>query len=561
MGLERLKISLIAAFLIVAALPLAGFVYIIETMGENLIHEKVFSHLRGLSEKSAEAISSFLGERENDIGMLSYTISERGLVREAVKPYFERMKDHYQAYIGFIVLDEFDRLILSDRGDDATMQLLSRHKPGIQLTTAGIRASDIFLHKEKETSIPVILLSAPIHNRERRPIGTLFALVDFRPVNQALKKTVLERTGEVYLVNRDGYFLSSSRFGVEILRDRIPKLPDRQDKPGEKIHERVDYRGKNVLQAHRRIADFGWYVIAEQDREEALSELFRFRKFTIFYTSVTVLAVFLLAYGIATLIIGRMKRNYRREKELEFQVLQREKLAALGLLSAGLAHELNTPLANALLYTQMIQEELEEADKDLIRQRLTTIEEVVKHGSGIVRNLLEFTRHTEDGSKRTEIGVTLEKLLGLASPHCESKGIRVKKSIEAGIPPVQAETGFVQEILTNLVANAIDAMPRGGILNVTAKHLPLLGKARIDIGDTGPGIPDDLLGKIFDPFYTTKKPGQGMGLGLFVSYEMARKLGGSIRAISSQGGHPDAIRTVFTVELPVYAGDGIPGEM
>ena len=84
---------------------------------------------------------------------------------------------------------------------------------------------------------------------------------------------------------------------------------------------------------------------------------------------------------------------------------------------------------------------------------------------------------------------------------------------------------------------------------------------RIDIGDTGPGIPQELLGKIFDPFYTTKKQGEGMGLGLFVSYEMARKLGGSIRAISSQGDNPDMIRTVFTVELPVYAVDMISGEM
>ncbi|MHB8908562.1 MAG: sensor histidine kinase [Syntrophales bacterium] len=555
-----MKIALIAAFLIVAVIPLAGLVCIVETMGENLIKEKVSSHLHGLSEKSAEAISLFLIERENDIGMLSYTISEKGLVKEALKPYFERMKDHYQVYIDFHVVDERGKLVLSEKRTRATTDLLSQHNPSIHLSTAGTKASDIFLHNEQEAPIPAILLSTPVLNRKRREIGTLFALVDFGPVNQVLKKTVLERTGEVYLVNREGYFLSSSRFGVAILRDRIPKLPDSQDGPDDKIHELVDYRGKNVLRAYRRIADFNWYVIAEQDREEALAELFRFRKFMILYTAVTVLTVFLLAYGIATLIVRRMKMNEQREKELEFQVLQKEKLAALGLLSAGLAHELNTPLANALLYTQMIKEELEEDDKDLIRQRLTTIEEVVKQGSGIVRNLLEFTRHSQSGSKLADIPETLAKLLGLVAPHCESKGIRVKKSIEAGIPPVKAETGFVQEIMTNLVANAIDAMPQGGTLSLTAKHLPLLGKVRIDIGDTGPGIPQDMLGKIFDPFYTTKKQGEGMGLGLFVSYEMARKLGGSIRAISSQGDNPDMIRTVFTVELPVYAGDGIPEE-
>lgn len=560
MKFRRLKISLIAAFLLVAVIPLSGLVYLVETMGENTIKEKAFSHLLGLSEKSAEAISLFINERENDIRMLSSAISEKVRDRKSPKSYFDRMKKHYKVYIDFFVTDTSGKSILGDRGKNAMMNLLFHHRPDMPLSTAGTLTSDVFLLDDRQPSIPVILLSTPIFSHEGRQIGTQFALVDFRPVDQELKKTVLAKTGEVYLVNRAGYFLSSSRFGVRILRDKIPNLPSSQNGPDEEIHELVDYRGKNVLHAYKRIADFNWYVIAEQDRDEALSELFRFRKFVFLYAALTVIAVFLLAYVIATLITRRLMLKDRREKELEFQVLQKEKLAALGLLSAGLAHELNTPLANALLYTQMIKEELEESNKELIRQRLAIIEEVVKHGSGIVQNLLEFTRHSEHGSKSTDVRETIDKLFGLAGPHCEAKGIRVEKSIQEGMPPVKAEAGFVQEILTNLVANAIDAMPQGGTLGITARYLPLLGKVRIDVADTGPGISSESLEKIFDPFYTTKNQGEGMGLGLFVSHEMAVKLGGTIRAISSQGGESGHGRTVFTVELPVCAEEPTSGE-
>ena len=150
-------------------------------------------------------------------------------------------------------------------------------------------------------------------------------------------------------------------------------------------------------------------------------------------------------------------------------------------------------------------------------------------------------------------------MLNLAEPHCESKAIKVIKDIEPSMPPVKAEPGIVQEILTNLVTNAIDAMPQGGFLRLTAQYLPLLEKIRIDVADTGKGIPPDLLGQVFDPFFTTKPQGEGTGLGLFVSHEMARRLGGTMKAISSEGTIPGRGETIFTVELPVELEGSVRG--
>ncbi|MBU4580926.1 MAG: histidine kinase [Proteobacteria bacterium] len=552
MKFKRLKLSLIAAFLLVSVIPLFGLVYMVKTTGENLIKEKVLSHLLGLSEKSAEAISRFILERGNDIRMLAYMISADDIgSKETLKKHFKTMKEHYRVYLDFFVTDATGRLYFRGGEKEIPAEIIIHRKLDIKLSRTEESASDVFLLDYRGVSVPVILLSTPIVDSHRQRSGTLFALVDFGHMENVLKNTVIKKTGEVYLVNQSGYFISPSRFSVKILKDRIPDSTQRSGGPDKGTYELVDYRGKNVLHAYRRIANFNWYVISEQDKEEALSELFEFRKFMILYAAGTILAAFLLAYFIAILIVNRLKANYRREKELEFQVVQKDKLAALGLLSAGLAHELNTPLANALLYTQMIQEELDENDTALIRKRLATIEEVVKHGSSVVRNLIEFTRHTESGAKETDVVEAFEKLLAIAGPHCESKKIRVEKTFETAMPLVRAETSIVQEILTNLVANAIDAMPQGGTLKLTARYLPPLEKVRIDVTDTGQGIPLDSVGKVFDPFFTTKKQGEGMGLGLFVSYEMARKLGGTIRVISSQEDSSGKSGTVFTLELPV----------
>jgi signal transduction histidine kinase/archaeosine-15-forming tRNA-guanine transglycosylase len=548
---ERLKLSLIAAFLLVAMVPLSGLVYLVETDGERLIKEKVSSHLLGLSAKSADEISRFILERRNDIRMLSHAVPAGDVGSDAaLKHNFARMKENYRAYIDFFVTDARGRLTFRGLKPGIPAEELIGHKTDIRLSGGGEAASDVFLLAVDGARIPVILMSTPVSDPDGRPMATLFAIVDFRQATEALN-TVIEKTGEVYLVNQKGYFISSSRFGVEVLKDRIPPSLQR---PGDRVagsDEPIDYRGKNVLHAYRRIADFNWYVIAEQDRDEALLELYRFRKFTIAYVTATILAVFGLAYGIATLLVNRLRRTYRREKELEFQVTRKDKLAALGLLSAGLAHELNTPLADALLYTQMIQEELDENDRELIRKRLATIEEVIKHGSLVVKNLLAYTRHTQSGAETTSIAETFEKLLNLVGPHCDSKKIKIVSDMEPSMPKVRAETGIVQEILTNLVANAIDAMPQGGTLKLTARYMPVLEKVRIDVADTGQGIPSHLLRQVFDPFFTTKPPGEGTGLGLFVSYEMARRLGGSMRVISTQGDGTGRGETIFTVELPV----------
>ena len=318
------------------------------------------------------------------------------------------------------------------------------------------------------------------------------------------------------------------------------------------LYEAIDYRGERVLQAYQKVDTFPWYVIADQDMAEIVNRIRAMGKEAVLYGLLTAMIVFILAFFISTVIVNILKAKYQYEKELEFQVIQKEKMASLGLLTSGLAHELNTPLANALLYTQIAKEELEESGTGIetVQQRLSTVVDEVRQGSRIVRNLLDFSRHSQSDAQTNDGNKILTKLMDIAGPHCASRKIEVEIELEKEMPDIKADASTIQAILTNLVANAIEAMPHGGKIRLKTRYVKVLKTVKIEIADSGPGISKDELTKIFNPFFTTKKPGEGTGLGLFVSYEMARKLGGDIKVISSTRDSSVSSGTVFTVELP-----------
>jgi signal transduction histidine kinase len=546
---ERLRILLIAAFMAVSLVPLASLGYKVISQGEALIKEKASSYLQGLSIRNVDLIKGFMTERADDLKTLSNVICIFGFNSTMLKKHFEEMKEQYSPYLGFFVLDNSGESVFSTLDisiEPAKLQVIN------ELTHSGMgtHVKEIFMFTIGRDQIPALLICTSILGGSKENCAHLCALVDFRLVDSLLRKSNIDITGEVYLVDKKGRFLSASRFGANALKDSISMDSIAGRKQG--LYETIDYREERVLQAYQKVDGFPWYVIADQDMAEILNHIKALGREAIIYGLMTAMVVFGLALFVSTILINILKAKYQYEKELEFQVIQKEKLASLGLLTSGIAHELNTPLANALLYTQIAKEELDEAgiENKIIQQRLSTVVDEVRQGSKIIKNLLDFSRHTQNDEQTTDVNKTLVKLMRIAEPHCASNKIKVEKELENNMPNIKADASTLQAILTNLVANASEAMPNGGILRLKTRYVPVLKKIKIEIADTGSGIPKDELNKIFNPFFTTKKQGEGTGLGLFISHEMARKLGGDIKVISSTGNNSINSGTVFTVEFP-----------
>jgi two-component system, NtrC family, sensor kinase len=241
--------------------------------------------------------------------------------------------------------------------------------------------------------------------------------------------------------------------------------------------------------------------------------------------------------------IGRLLLfdDVTQRERMEEQMSQTEKLTSLGLLAAGVAHEVNTPLAVISNYIQMLAKQMPEGDP-----RQGIIDKIVKQtfrASEIVNNLLNFSRTGAGELADIDVNRVVEETLSLVAHPLKTSQIHVVKQLSEPLPPVRGSANKLQQVFLNLFLNARDAMPTGGMLEVrTAAHN---GSIEVEVADTGAGISREHINRIFDPFFTTKANGRGTGLGLSVSYGIIKEHAGKIDVRSTPGKG-----TSFHVEFP-----------
>jgi len=253
------------------------------------------------------------------------------------------------------------------------------------------------------------------------------------------------------------------------------------------------------------------------------------------------------------LVVGR---DTTAEREMRARLLETERLAALGELVAGVAHEVNNPLSSISAYAQLLLRDgaLEGAQ----RESVEVIRSETLRASQVVKDLLSFSRRSTPEREPVLLNQLVERTLRLRNYQLSTSGISVELELHADVPPVLGDARQLQQVVLNLVTNAIQAMApeaggpvRGGRLRLTTRDGG--GSVVLEVADTGRGIPPAARKRVFEPFFTTKPEGEGTGLGLSVSYGIVAAHGGSISIA-----HSSATGTTFVVALP--AADGVPAD-
>ncbi len=252
-----------------------------------------------------------------------------------------------------------------------------------------------------------------------------------------------------------------------------------------------------------------------------------------------------------------MSRDITESQKMEEQLFQTEKLASLGTLSAGIAHEINNPLAVILGFTELLLDRLPAGTKE--HEILQTIERQGLNCKRIVENLMGFARQPSQQEAFSDLNHNLQTVLLLVQNTFLTNKIELELELAADLPQVRGGAGELQQVFLNLIANAVAAMPEGGKLTVASRFNAQEHMAEAIVADTGTGIPKEYGDRIFDPFFTTKKVGEGTGLGLFVSYAIVEKSGGRIRFQShTVQEDPEAHGTTFIVSLQPEAAVAAP---
>jgi signal transduction histidine kinase len=226
---------------------------------------------------------------------------------------------------------------------------------------------------------------------------------------------------------------------------------------------------------------------------------------------------------------------------LEVELVRAEKLSAVGLLAAGVAHEINNPLTTILGYARLLEEDHPELEAlRLVADEARRVQEILRH-------LLDFSRQEPGEMAPCDLNGVVSRTLQLVRPQLRRRNIELRQEMASGMPPVPADVRRIEQVFVNLATNAAQAMEGGGVLTVRTRLCD--GRAAVEFQDTGVGIAAEQLGRVFEPFFTTKGPGVGTGLGLAISREIVSDHGGEIRVESAGAG----AGATFRVLLPLVA--------
>ena len=240
-------------------------------------------------------------------------------------------------------------------------------------------------------------------------------------------------------------------------------------------------------------------------------------------------------------------RDLREIRKLQESVLQSEKMGAVGQLAAGVAHEINNPLGIILGFAQSLVKRIKKDDP--MAMPLKSIEREAVRCKNLVQDLLVFSRSSATEKGKLDLNAALDGALSLILARAKTQGVEIIRELSPALPPVTANGNKIQQALINLANNALDAMPKGGVLTIgTALSGNRPGYVRIRVQDNGHGIPKEIQAKVMEPFFTTKEAGKGTGLGLALVYEIVKNHNGSIELESEEGKG-----TRFTIFLPTEA--------
>jgi len=604
--LSSLQFRVAAIFLLVSTVPLAIVgVFSVQTANRT-ITSIVTSQLENVAADKQDLLQRWMAERKADVAVVAHSSVLRTLDPAQIAPYLQLVQNQYQVYHRFVVIAPDGKTIYDTAGPSRQSHAEEpyfRHAMGRETYVSMVTWSP-------ERQEAVFRIAEAIPGPDKAPRGVVCATVSTQAILAGVLSVSLGETGECYLVDRGGTFLAHKQ-PERILKENIVQSESFANLFGGSRSGPIytDYRGIAVLGASRPIADVPWYVVVEQDRDEAFASSYQMARHVEIVIAVTVLCAIGLSWVLASYVtspirvlsaaadalsqgdferalvarltrrsdeigaldaafrhmaeqlwdrqtrlqrrIGLTEEELRRSeaklKETVLAAARSERLAALGRLAAGVAHEIRTPLTSLKLFLQSVREESdfspEQAEDFAVAMRQ------VHRMESTIHHFLNFARPQEPCLAEVDLRKLIEDALVVVQPRANQQEVEVVRQFAAELPKVEGDARQLGEAMVNLLVNALEVMPEGGRITIAVAAeggaADQLGRrwVRIEVSDTGPGIRPGDLERLFEPFFTTKASGSGLGLAIVEG--TVERHGGTIEVRSQPGAG-----TTFSLSLP-----------
>ncbi len=599
---NNLQTKAIAFFLLLALVPLGVVgVFTIKT-AEDLIIELVDSQLLNVADDKAHLLERWLSERRADLLVISGSSILESMDPVRIASYLDLVVARYQVYKEISVISPDGKVVHGNPDSKFGTELKEWLKaPANELYLSGITLRS----DDRESNFR---MAAPVYGRDGSIKGVVCATVGTGTILNIVLNVSLGKTGECYLVDKDGTFLAHKERG-RILSESIAQSGSFKNIFATGARQRIylDYRGVEVLGISRKVPGTEWYLVVEQDRNEAFESADLLKQ----YIGVVMLFSFVcaafLAWAVARHLVHpiaklsmaanslaggefdkaavhtnrtdeigalyhafndmavqlrerqlslenevNLKESELHETDIKLQqsreaAARSEKFSALGRLGAGVAHEIRTPLTSIKLFLESVESEIEISPE--YEEDFGVAMRQIKRIETTINRFLDFAKPQELVFSNVDIRRLLEDVLSVAKPMANKQECSVRAILDDDLKSVRGDKKLLEESFINLLVNSLEAMENGGRLEVTAKmdRCETDGEkvwcVRVDVSDTGQGIAEENISNIFDPFFTTKASGTGLGLSLV--HSAIQRHGGTVGVRSVPGSG-----TVFSILLP-----------
>lgn len=554
-GLRRIVLS---CMILVPVIPFLAIMIIGYSQFTSSLESGTIATMKRIVGDHRLMIESFLNERKADLEfvVLAYKFNDLSRPRSMLEVFHNLQKGH-QAFVDLGVFDEAGVHTAYFGPFQLTGKMYSDTDWFREVMKRGYHVSDIFLGYR---NVPHFVIA--VAGEDNTGKWVLRATVDSNLFNDLVKKVRIGRTGEAYIVNHEGLFQTERRSGGELMKADPDIMKHIQ--PHSEIRTFIDTDGQGVeyLYATTWLEDKDWMLVVRQEKTDAFKALRTAVYLIVLISLVGGSGIVLTAFFLTNKIIGRMETMDREKDRLGEQLIRATRLAELGEMAAGFAHEINNPLqiikSEQTLIDTILKELRDRGEipdspdmedlRDSVRQITLQIERCAK----ITQAILKFGRQSEPSRKDIDLRTFVPEIASMVEKKASVHGIAMDIKVDHDVPAVNGDPAHLQQVLVNLLNNAIDAVTerhgtQGGALFITAKPIEK-GKVSISVSDNGCGIRPDDLAKVFRPFFTTKPVGKGTGLGLSVCYGIINDMGGTMDVDSEVGRG-----TTFTILLPAVS--------
>jgi two-component system NtrC family sensor kinase len=509
---------------------------------QNAMAREIQNPLRVLVNKTKNSFELFLTERSSTVSLIASAYSFKELSDERnLARIFSVMTKEFEGFVDLGLIDEQGTQVnyvgpYSLRGKNYAEQRWFQ-----EVRLKGKYVSDVFMGFR---NFPHVIVAVQ-HRAEDGRVWILRATLDTRQFERFISSMSLEPDADAFLVNSQGLMQTNSNAYGKVLETLSFPLPPKTFEPA--VIPMTDPLGRQVFLAYAYFPEADFVLMAVKPKASVLKTWYTVRGDLLFIFVVGVAAVLLAAVRVTDVLIRRMKESEERRELALRHVEHSQKLSSIGRLAAGVAHEINNPLAiineKAGLMNDLLANQPEFPVRERILAQVESILRAVERCRGITHRMLGFARRMDVSIEELDVGEIVRETAGFLANEAMHRKVDVCLDISPELPHIFSDRSQLQQVFLNLFNNALAAVADGGQILATARGLG--ENVEIAVRDNGCGMSDETLKHIFEPFFTTKK-GKGTGLGLSITYGIIKRLGGDITVESEQG-----VGTTLTITLPL----------